>query len=290
MKTRKTLFINILSVLLLIFVSGCTMFVPFTKKGVILINCENGYLKSEIVEEEGKEIVKITAVPDENYNCERIGIYTKNGNSAEDFVADFKQISDTEVSFSLRGIDIYVSAIFLLGVPTVPQWKIYSEVNDQDYCALNVIKESAPAGETVKITSYCRKKEMKVSDGYPYACTEDGTEIELTQNPADTQEYSFTMPEADVYIESKIEWIYYDITKVPTTNGTISIKSEAHEGEKVVFKLVPNSGKTVNADSVIVFDYSFPPELITLTRSTTNANEYSFVMPGYKVKVFAEFQ
>lgn len=272
-----------------VFLLSCTMIVPFSKNKIILMNCENGTLKAEHSYDEKlqKEIVTITAVPEENYKCSSISVVDAKGKT--DKISDFKEISENAVSFSIDEDTVYVTAIFVQIVPDYPLYKIKTVYNDSTFCSLNPSAIEFKEGATVTFTNYSRSPKMKIADGFPKVYKNNGDPIEIITGE-DNKTFSFLMPACDVVIESKIEWIYYPIVLKEITGGLINIQTEAHEDEDVVFTLIPDEGKVVKTNSVVVFQKGTPPILISSVCSTENALEYSFRMPAGQVFVYAEFE
>lgn len=268
---------------------GCTLVVPFSKKKVILMDCENGSLTSTHYYDEKleKEIIKITAIPDENYVCKSFSVVDALGKT--DKISNYTEISENEISFSLEEDNVYVTAIFLQLVPDYPLYNISAVSNDSTLCSLNPSKSKVKEGDTVTFTNYSRSPKMKILDGYPLVHKESGESIEITKDE-DNITYSFVMPACNVVIESKVDWIYYPITLKEISGGSIEIKEQAYEGEEVVFVLIPEEGKTVIPNSVVAYMEDIPPVLVKVTCSTEDALEYSFQMPKGEIFISAEFK
>lgn len=162
-------------------------------------------------------------------------------------------------------------------------------VESNDNCTYILEKESAPKYSFVKI-QIKPKSAYYVSNLYNFYS--DPLDFYKSTDEEDT--YYFLVSDEDEYVDIKLkEKTTYSIGTL-IDNGTINLSTtNTYEGDTVTFNISHDSYYYYDSSSVKVIKGSFYSysefktyDTLEITKSSSNPNEYSFVMPDTYVTVY----
>ena len=156
----------------------------------------------------------------------------------------------------------------------------------QGQSGVAVDKSTATENETVTITLSPEQGKQVASVS---VLKDNNDPVQVTVNPQNANQYTFTMPASNVTVSATFEDIppvAYGVVIDQNLTGVAVDKSTATENETVTITLSPEQGKQVASVSVLK-DNNDP---VQVTVNPQNANQYTFTMPASNVTVSATFE